>query len=107
MARPPDRLSYTRVINSRCQSFEFFFETDHPQMHGKHGRECQSRAQGEGKPTAGLIDRPATARSREDETRNGHWNAKQNIRWSSQVSLHRAHLKRDLTFDFRGFRLVL
>ena len=37
-----------------------------------------------------------TARSREDETQNGHRNAKRNPRWSSQVSFQMAHLKRDL-----------
>jgi len=46
-----------------------------------------------------------TARSREDETRNGHWNTKRNPRWSSQVSFHTAHLKTDLNFHNRGFRL--
>jgi len=43
-----------------------------------------------------------TARSREDETRNGHRNAKRNSRWLSQVSFRMAHLKRDLNFDHRG-----
>jgi len=47
-----------------------------------------------------------TARSREDETRNGHRNAKRNPRWSSQVSVQKAHLKRDMNFDHRGFRFV-
>ena len=40
-----------------------------------------------------------TALSREDETRNGHWYAKRNPRWSSQVSFQMAHLKRDVNFD--------
>ena len=47
-----------------------------------------------------------TARSREDETRNGHWNTKQNPRCSSQVSFHKAHLKKDINFHHRGFRFV-
>jgi len=61
---------------------------------------------------AHLKKRPAmtqsfhTARSREDETRNGHWNAKQNPRWSSQVSFQMAHLKRDMDIDHRGFRFA-
>ena len=44
-----------------------------------------------------------TARSQEDETRNGHRNANRNPRWSSLVSFRRAHLKRDMNFDHRGF----
>ena len=47
-----------------------------------------------------------TARSREDESRNDHRNAKQNPRWSPQVSFQTAHLKRDMNFDHRGFRFV-
>jgi len=47
-----------------------------------------------------------TARSREDETRNGHWNAKRNPRWLSQVSSQMAHLKRDLNFD-RGSSVIV
>ena len=39
-----------------------------------------------------------TARSPEDDTRNGHRNATRNPRWSSQVSFHTAHLIRDLHF---------
>jgi len=33
---------------------------------------------------------------------NGLWNAKQDYRWSSQVSFQTAHVKRDLNFDHRG-----
>jgi len=47
-------------------------------------------------------DRPSTACSRENETRNGHRNANQNPRWSFQVSFRRAHLTIedvDLRFD--------
>jgi len=47
-----------------------------------------------------------TARSREDETRNGHRNANQNSRWSFQVSFRTAHLKRAMSFDYRGFRFA-
>ena len=43
-----------------------------------------------------------TARSREDKFRNGHCNAKQDYRWSPQVSFQTAHVKRDLNFDHRG-----
>ena len=39
-----------------------------------------------------------TARSREDETRNGHRHTKRNPRWSSQGSFHTAHLKKKSTF---------
>ena len=48
----------------------------------------------------------STARSREDETRNGHRNAKRNPRWSSQVTFQMAHLKRDLNFDHRRIRFA-
>jgi len=47
-----------------------------------------------------------TASSQEVETRNGHRNIKQNPPWSSQVSFHTAHLKRDFNFHHRGFRFV-
>jgi len=47
-----------------------------------------------------------TGRSREDETRKSHRNTQRNPRWSSQVSFHTAHLKRDLNFHNRGFRFV-
>jgi len=47
-----------------------------------------------------------TARSWEDETRNGHRNTRRNPRWSSQVSFQTAYLKRDFNFHHRGFRYV-
>jgi len=47
-----------------------------------------------------------TARSVEDETRNARWNAKRIPEWCSQVSFQKVHLKRDMNFDHRGFRLA-
>ena len=44
------------------------------------------------------------ARFREDETRNGHRNAKRNPRWSSQVSFQTSHLKRELWWFRFAFR---
>jgi len=51
-------------------------------------------------------ERGGTARSRKDETRNGHQYANQNPRWSFQVSFRKAPLKRDMNFDHRGFRFA-
>jgi len=39
------------------------------------------------------------------ETRNGHWNTKRNPRWPSQISFHKANLKRNINFHHRGFCL--
>jgi len=47
------------------------------------------------------------ARSRRDETRNGHRGFRYPFWCSSQVSFRRAHLKRDKNFDYRGFRFPL
>ena len=46
-----------------------------------------------------------TAHSRKDETRNGHQNTNRNPECSSQVSFRAAHLKRNMTFDYSGFRI--
>ena len=48
----------------------------------------------------------STARSREDETRNGNRNAKQNPGWNSQVFFQMAYLKKDLNIDHHGFRFA-
>jgi len=46
------------------------------------------------------------ARSREDETRNGHQNTKRNPRWSKFRSLFEWDLWKETCDDHRGFRFV-
>ena len=48
----------------------------------------------------------ATARFREDETRNGHQNTKRNPRWSKFRSLFEWDLWKETCDDHRGFRFV-
>jgi len=45
-----------------------------------------------------------TARSRQDETRNGHRNTNWNPEWSSWVSSQTAHSKKNMNFNHPGFR---